>query len=187
MITPPQFVTKDSGKAEVFETGATRDSREGKGRFDLISPIALRRIAGVYERGAEKRGEWNWSKGIQFSRLLDSACRHINQFREGDTSEDHIAQAAWNLFAILHFSECKPEMNDLPKFYEDKINPVENEKTWIEKVTSIIKEDGPYITDICTYETGCKCSKCTQYRNKLTCEDVGCRCSENQEVSGVAF
>ena len=33
-------VIKDSGKREEFQTGSRRDTREGKGRFDLFPPLA---------------------------------------------------------------------------------------------------------------------------------------------------
>lgn len=110
-------VTKFSGKKDVYKSGATRDSRAGKGRFDLITPYALARLAGVYERGAVNHGDNNWMKGIPFSRLIDSAMRHINQFKMGMRDEDHIAQAAWNLFCVLHFLETgrEEELNDLAK------------------------------------------------------------------------
>jgi len=108
--------TKFSGKKEEYKSGATRDNREGKGRFDLISPHAIARIAGVYERGARNHGDNNWMKGIPYSRLIDSAMRHLNQFQRGMTDEDHIAQSAWNLIALLHFIELgRDDLNDLPK------------------------------------------------------------------------
>lgn len=49
-----EYATKDSGCRQVFATGSQRDSRVGKGRYDLISPIALRRLAQLCERGAAK-------------------------------------------------------------------------------------------------------------------------------------
>jgi len=103
-------------KVVEFGTGAVRSDTTGKGRFDLISPIALRRLAGVYERGASQKGERNWEGGFPISRALDSALRHINQYREGMRDEDHLAQAAWNLFAAIHFEEARPECNDLPRY-----------------------------------------------------------------------
>lgn len=109
-----KYVTKDSGHRRHFDTGAVRDRRAGKGRFDLLSPIALRRLAGVMERGATKYGDHNWEKGMPFSCFVDSALRHINQFISGKDDEDHLAQAAFNIFALIHFSEAKPELNDLP-------------------------------------------------------------------------
>ena len=37
-INGAEYITKDSGSREECFTGAVRDVREGKGRFDLISP-----------------------------------------------------------------------------------------------------------------------------------------------------
>ncbi len=113
------YVTKDSGKREEMATGSVRDSREGKGRFELISPFALARIAGVYERGAAKYASRNWEKGQPYSRFLDSALRHMNRFAMGWTDEDHVAQAAWNLLAILHFQELgRTDLDDMPHYQE---------------------------------------------------------------------
>lgn len=111
------YVTKDSGKREEMPTGSVRDSREGKGRFELISPFALKRLAGVYERGAKKYADRNWEKGQAFSRFLDSALRHLNSFAQGMDDEDHLAQAAWNVFAIMHFQELeRTDLDDMPQY-----------------------------------------------------------------------
>jgi len=111
-----KYTLKDSGERETFESGMVRDTRVGKGRFDLISPIALRRLALIYEAGAIKYDSRNWEKGAPISRFIDSALRHINQFKEGKRDEDHIAQACWNLFCVLHFDEARPDLNDLPVY-----------------------------------------------------------------------
>lgn len=114
---------KDSGECQEFETGAVRDIQKGKGRFDLISPVGLRRLAVRYEEGAIKYGDSNWQKGIKISRCLDSAMRHINQYLEGDWSEDHLAAVAWNIFACMHYEERNPEMQDIStrgKFFMEK-------------------------------------------------------------------
>ncbi len=99
------FVTKDSGEREEWETGSRRDSRAGRGRFDLLSPVALRRLAQLYERGAVKYGDRNWEKGQPLSRYLDSAIRHLFTYLEGDRAEDHITAAAWNCMAFVHTEE----------------------------------------------------------------------------------
>lgn len=116
------FQTKSSGKPyEVHETGAQRDSREGKGRYDLLPPAAIRRLAGVYERGAKKYAERNWEKGMPLSRCMDSALRHTLQYLEGHRDEDHLAQAVFNLMAVIEYEEriakgyLPPELNDLPR------------------------------------------------------------------------
>lgn len=114
IVEDPHILKVD--KTEVHESGAKRSSRKGKGRYDLISPIALRRLARLYENGCEHFGEWNWEQGQRFSLLMDSALRHLNNYREGMRDEDHLTQAAWNIFAMIHFDEARPEFNDLPKF-----------------------------------------------------------------------
>jgi len=117
-----KYITKDSGERQAFETGSVRDTREGKGRFDLVTPFALDRLAGVYERGAAKYGDRNWEKGQPLSRYLDSALRHINRHLMGWRDEDHIAQAAWNLFGFIHTEMMiekgvlGEELNDLPTY-----------------------------------------------------------------------
>lgn len=112
-----KYVTMDSGRREHFRSGMVRDVREGKGRFDLISPFAIKRLAQVYERGAAKYDDRNWEKGAPYCRFLDSALRHINQYLSRETDEDHLAQAAWNLLAIMHFEEVgRTELDDRPKY-----------------------------------------------------------------------
>lgn len=116
------YKTKDTIEKENFPTGAQRNDPSGKGRYVLISPIALRRIAGVYERGSLAKGVRNWELGLPISRCLDSAIRHIYQYIEGLRDEDHLAQAAWNLCASIHMEEMvergrlPKELNDMPNY-----------------------------------------------------------------------
>ena len=109
---------QDSGKREEFPTGSVRDTRVGKGRFDLISPIALKRLAQHYENGAVKYGERNWEKGQKLSRYLDSAMRHLNDFSGGCRKEDHLSAVAWNVFALIHTEEMASK-GKLPKELDD--------------------------------------------------------------------
>lgn len=101
-----EYVTKASDGQETWETGAVRGSREGKGRYDLFSPLAMKRLADVNERGGRIHGDRNYEKGIPISRFLDSGLRHLFQYMEGKRDEDHLAQAAWNIFAALHTDEA---------------------------------------------------------------------------------
>lgn len=122
-----KFVTKDSGKRETHSTGAVRDVRTGKGRYDLINPIPLLRLAQLYERGAIKYGDHNWTKGMPISRYIDSAERHLNNYKEGDRTEDHVAAVAWNSFAIM-FTEVMIERGLLPKELNDMPNYLPKKK-----------------------------------------------------------
>jgi len=115
------YTVKDSGKRETFPSGMVRDTREGKGRYDLVTPHGLRRLALVYERGAIKYDARNWEKGAAFSRFLDSAERHIEQYKAGLADEDHLAQAAWNLFAVMHFEELgRTDLDDRPAWAREE-------------------------------------------------------------------
>lgn len=113
------LILKDSGDREQYDTKAIRDSRVGKGRYDLLSPFAIRRIAGIYESGAIKYADRNWEKGMPISRFLDSALRRIFQYIMGHRDEDHLAQAGWNILGALHMEHTHPEMDDMPHYGEE--------------------------------------------------------------------
>lgn len=120
------FITKDSGERQEFSTGARRDIQEGKGRYDLIPAEPLKRLAQLYERGAAKYGEHNWSKGIPLSRYLDSAFRHLVNYMEGDREEDHLIAAVWNLFSLVATEE-RINGGHLPAELNNIFNPREGE------------------------------------------------------------
>ena len=96
---------KDSGARQDFETGSVRDTNEGKGRFDLLSPVALTRLAQHTQNGADKYGDRNWEKGQPVTRFYDSALRHLFKYGEGHRDEDHLAAALWNIMGIIHTEE----------------------------------------------------------------------------------
>lgn len=105
----------DSGNRTEFSTGAVRDMHEGKGRFDLIPPEMMFRLAKLYEAGSKKYGDRNWEKGIPVSSCLDSAERHLYCYKAGMTDEDHLAAVIFNVAAIMHFEKNKPEMLKVDK------------------------------------------------------------------------
>jgi len=102
-------MTKKPSTNEKFKSGAVRQKTTGQGRYDLLSPFAIHRLALVFEKGAKKYGDRNWEKGIPAENLIDHALRHIFAYMAGEKDEDHIAHAAWNLLAIIHFEELFEE------------------------------------------------------------------------------
>jgi len=120
------FRTTDSGERRGFKSGAVRDVASGKGRYDLVSPIMIDRLAGLLERGAVKYNDRNWEKGMPLSVYMDSGMRHLYKFLEGNRDEDHLVAAIWNLTALLHVEEmCKrkllpKELCDLPNYTKKK-------------------------------------------------------------------
>jgi len=98
-----------------YPSGAVRSTDAKDVRYDLISPVGLRRLAETYAEGAAKYSDRNWEKGMPASSLLNHAIRHVFLYLAGDRREDHLAHAAWGLLAVMHFEEVMPEMIDLPR------------------------------------------------------------------------
>lgn len=115
------FEVKDSGNHEQFDTGARRDTRTGKGRYDLLPPHAIHRLAQVYEKGALKYAERNWERGMPLHLFADSALRHTFQYLDGARDEDHLSHAVFNLLGLIELEhriadgKLPAELNDLPK------------------------------------------------------------------------
>jgi len=107
-----EIVAANDDELARFETGAVRQKQEDV-RFDLISPLGLKRLAETCASGARKYSDHNWRKGIPFSNLLGHVLNHLNEYQLGDRSEDHLAHAAWGLFALMEFEETRPELDDL--------------------------------------------------------------------------
>jgi len=98
-----EYVTKDSGQREEYDSGARRDTQEGKPRYDLIAAAPLKRVAELMARGAVKYGDNNWAMGMPSSRFMASLMRHVEAYRLGERDEDHLAAVVFNALAIMHF------------------------------------------------------------------------------------
>ncbi len=85
-----------------FPSGAVREKKHGKGRFDLLSPFAAMRRALVAEHGAKVYGDRNHEKGLPFSSRVDSIKRHLDEYVAGRLNEDHLAQASFWLDSLMH-------------------------------------------------------------------------------------
>ena len=103
---------KTTGEPRQFETGAQRDSGEGKLRMSLVPHKALESVMMRYLQGAETYGENNWCKGMKHSILYDSAMRHLMQDFKGDASEDHLGAVLWNVMGMIWNRDNKPELDD---------------------------------------------------------------------------
>lgn len=110
---------KDSGARRAFDTGSVRDVAAGKGRFDLLSVIALVGDAKHMEAGALKYADRNWEKGQPLSVFLDSAMRHVVKLMLGMEDEDHASAAAWNINAYRHVL-MMIEVGALPEELDDR-------------------------------------------------------------------
>ena len=113
---------QDSGRRDTFDTGAVRDSGEGKPRPDLFSPFALERIGRWMELGARKYEPHNWAKGMSYMRVAASLHRHLMMYMQYDRSEDHLAAIAVNASFLMHYDVMiergilPQSLDDLPKY-----------------------------------------------------------------------
>lgn len=124
------YTLHDSGQRQEFSSGAQRDIQSGKGRFDLLPPGAIQRLARHFEKGATKYGDRNWELGINLSRYLDSALRHAFSYMAGKNDEDHLVAATWNLLAALE-TERRALEEQLPRDLLD-IGPHQHTKERLE-------------------------------------------------------
>jgi hypothetical protein len=107
-VTELEYVTKDSGVREEYESGMVRDTDSGKPRYDLMPVGPMKRLAELYARGAVKYGENNWqlaNSDVEMRRFRASAMRHMYEWLAGNEDEDHAIAVVWNVFAYLHTEE----------------------------------------------------------------------------------
>ena len=94
-----------------------------KDRWDLLPWGSVEEIVKVYTGGAKKYDDWNWAKGIKYSRIFSAVMRHLVAFwwhkkkiNTDDFNLHHLAHAAWGIFTLLHY-----EMNyEQYKSFDDR-------------------------------------------------------------------
>lgn len=114
-----EFITKDSGERQEFTSGMVRDTSTDKPRYDLLDFPMLKRWAELMARGAKKYGENNWKKATgtpELNRFKESALRHMFQWLEGDTTEDHASAVFFNIAgAEMVKDKLKSGLSDLER------------------------------------------------------------------------
>lgn len=85
--------------------------------LDLLPSDALFEIGKVLQAGQKKYGTANWAQGIEVSRLLGAAMRHIVQFNSGEDLDEetqtlHIANAACNLMFAIWMMKNRPDLDN---------------------------------------------------------------------------
>lgn len=95
-----------------------------KPRLDLITGSMLFEMGHVLAKGAKKYQEWNWAKGLRYSRCIGAAQRHLQAFADGEDNDDewglsHLAHAACCIMFLIHY-ESKRRLyrtfDDRPNF-----------------------------------------------------------------------
>jgi hypothetical protein len=93
----------------------------GKVRLDLLPPEFLEGTAKVLTFGADKYGEYNWAKGMDWHRPYSALQRHLIAWWGGEDTDpetglSHLAHAACNVAFLMAFEKRKTGDDDRPKF-----------------------------------------------------------------------
>lgn len=98
----------------VQDGGGVREDPIGKGMYQHMSMVGLKRLGQRYEYGHRKYGASdNYKAGLPTDQCWNSAFRHLIAYLEGDNTEDHLAAAAWNCFAIMEIETNRPEFQTI--------------------------------------------------------------------------
>lgn len=103
------FQVKDSGARIDYPSGMRRDTNENKTNFLLLRDGPMfKRLAEHLTKGAKKYGKRNWQLADsvdEYDRFRESACRHFEQWLDGDRDEDHAAAVIFNVNAAEYVRE----------------------------------------------------------------------------------
>lgn len=67
----------------------------GKPRVSLIPSIAIEKEGAVLGFGEQKYASHNWRKGMKYSKLIDSAIRHLLKLKEGEDLDPESGLPHW--------------------------------------------------------------------------------------------
>jgi hypothetical protein len=96
------FTVKDSGKRQEYASGMVRDVQDDKPNYNLIWRPMLKRWAMLMTKATKKYGKHNWKKADsseELERFEESAFRHLMQWLDGETDEDHASAVLFNIAA----------------------------------------------------------------------------------------
>ena len=114
-----EFVVKDSGARESFDSGMVRDTEDGKLDYSLVldGPM-FKRWAAHLTKGAQKYAPRNWMKAAgedEYDRFKRSFLRHAVAYLEGARDEDHAAAMFFNINGMEYVREKMAGPSQLAK------------------------------------------------------------------------
>lgn len=91
---------------------------KGKAPMSMLPYWGLEEIAQVLAFGAKKYGRDNWRQGMEWSRMLDAALRHLHAMSDGELLDPesglpHAAHAGCCVLFLLDYIHNHPECNDI--------------------------------------------------------------------------
>lgn len=83
---------------------------EGKLRWDLLPLGPITEVVKVFTHGAVKYEDWNWAKGISYTRIYSALMRHLTvwwdedkKINEEDFGLHHLAHCLWCVIVLLFY------------------------------------------------------------------------------------
>lgn len=97
-----------------MEKGTGKRFNEGKLRYDLLHPTALKGLAQVMTMGAAKYGDTNWQNGMPWKTVVASLKRHLALFEAGQDYDKesgflHVDHIQANAHFLSAYREIYPE------------------------------------------------------------------------------
>lgn len=88
-----------------------------KSRIDLIDPEFLEQVGNVLGFGAKKYAAHNWRGGIEFSRLIGAAYRHLGAINRGEDLDPesglpHVAHLGCCVMFLSWLMNHRPDLDD---------------------------------------------------------------------------
>lgn len=97
---------------------------QGKEKYTMIPQLALKQVAKVFTHGADKYGDFNYSKQCDVLRYIDAMQRHTNQYLTGEDMDEsgvhHLACVAANALMALDGILNETMIDNRNKFYGKK-------------------------------------------------------------------
>jgi Domain of unknown function (DUF5664) len=93
----------------------------GKPPIHMVPPECIEALALHYGVGAKKYAEYNWAKGMLWTRCYDSLMRHALAWMRGEdidkeTGTSHLICVAWNALTLFWYQLKNVGVDDRPKF-----------------------------------------------------------------------
>lgn len=124
-----KLVTHDLKEIESFNVRREHEEEKGtkfdneKPIYSCLPPAGMRELGKTQALGAKKYGPNNYRKGIEVSRLLDAAFRHLLAASSGvdydEEGNNHLSACAWNCLVAIQMIADHHEMDNR---YKEKSN-----------------------------------------------------------------
>ena len=94
-------------KSRVFESGAKRDTSNGKPNVHDLQGYKMLRFGYNMELGEQNYGESNYLKGIPDNAAKESLARHYAKYITGMVDEDHLSAMLFNIQLLMLNEQSK--------------------------------------------------------------------------------